>query len=127
MLFAQRTAFAADVKRCKNTKLVISFTFESKGLIRQIKTPELCQGEYIRLPFLWRLEVFKLLLTDMTNRIHLARFTEESDGSFCIRGTPKDITDDALTVVFQWLVQQIENDKDCSIRYADFPYILEIY
>ena len=50
MLFAQRTAFAADVKQCKNTKLVISFTFESKGLIRQIKNPELCQGEYIRLP-----------------------------------------------------------------------------
>ena len=70
--------------------------------------------------------MYKLLLTDITNEIHLVRFTEEGDGTWCQRGSGTDMTDKALRAVFQWFVQQIKNDKKQKIRYGDLLYVLEM-
>lgn len=75
-------------------------------------------------------EMYKLLLTKITNEIHIVRFTEEGDGTWCQRGSGVDMTDDALRAVFRWFVRQIENDKEQKgrwhIRYGDLPYVLEM-
>ena len=74
--------------------------------------------------------MYKLLLTDITHEIHLVRFTEAGDDTWCQRGSGSDMTDKALRVVFQWFVQQIKNDKEQKgrwhIRYGDLPYVLEM-
>ena len=76
------------------------------------------------------MDEYKLLLTDITNEIHLVRFSDEGNGTWCQRGSGRDMTDKALRAVFHWFVRQIENDKEQTgrwhISYGDLPYVLEM-
>ena len=72
----------------------------------------------------------KLLLTPITHQIHWVSVKENTNGVYRATGKPVDLTDEALSVVFQWFMQKIEDDKEqtgrYNIRYGDLPYVLEM-
>ena len=71
----------------------------------------------------------KLLLTPITHRIHWVSVKENTNGVYRATGKPVDLTDEVLSVVFQWFMQNIENDNETgryNIRYGDLPYVLEM-
>lgn len=72
----------------------------------------------------------KLLLTPITHRIHWVSVKENTNGVYRATGKPVDLTDEVLSVAFQWFMRKIENNKEqtgrYNIRYGNLPYVLEM-
>lgn len=73
----------------------------------------------------------KLLVSDISNTIYLttARQDKNNPNLFTITGEKKDFTDEAIKAVFQWFVNNHQNNEPNAIFQVTFkssPYVLQM-